>query len=201
MPESAERHLRAKLAHEAAAREHERSAAFWEAQGDPERAALQRDLADHERQGAALERRWAALIERDRRFSGGDGADAAGTDGRGEHDPDEVVDDRIVAVEMRETELTAREQGLDDRDSVADLRDAVADERERNADERERAADLRERVADEREGTAEVREAQRLERLDQGDERVRAARRRQQATVDREVAASSRRSGWRPPPE
>ena len=67
VPEPAQRHLDAADRHDAAAREHERSALFWEAHGEAERAELQHDLAVHERAGATLERRWAALIERDGR--------------------------------------------------------------------------------------------------------------------------------------
>jgi hypothetical protein len=44
-----------------AAGNHERAAKFWEGQGDSERAALQREMAEHERRGAELERRWADL--------------------------------------------------------------------------------------------------------------------------------------------
>ena len=65
MEDSPERHLEAAIRHEAAASSHERAANFWDAQGDVERSALQRDLVNHERQGAELERRWAALIERE----------------------------------------------------------------------------------------------------------------------------------------
>jgi len=60
-----QRHLDAADQHDAAALTHERSATFWDQIGDVGRAALQRDLAAHERRGAELERRWAALIERD----------------------------------------------------------------------------------------------------------------------------------------
>ena len=65
MGHSADGHLDAASRHEGAAVTHERSAKFWDEQGDAERAALQRELADYARRGAALERRWAALIEGD----------------------------------------------------------------------------------------------------------------------------------------
>ena len=67
---SSQPHLDAARRHDAAAATHERSAIFWDQQGDVDRAALQRELAQHERHGAELERRWAALVERDRRSSG-----------------------------------------------------------------------------------------------------------------------------------
>jgi hypothetical protein len=57
-----ERHLQAASRHDAAAESHDRLAKAWHERGDRERASLQRALADHERQGASLERRWAALI-------------------------------------------------------------------------------------------------------------------------------------------
>jgi hypothetical protein len=66
-----ERHLQAASRHDAAAESHERLAALWHERGDSERASLQRALADHERQGATLERRWAALISEE---NGGAGA-------------------------------------------------------------------------------------------------------------------------------
>ena len=58
-------HLNAATRHLEAAESHDRAAGFWEEHGDHDRLALQRDLAEHERRGAELERRWAALIERD----------------------------------------------------------------------------------------------------------------------------------------
>jgi hypothetical protein len=67
IPDSAEGHLEAAAHHERAAATHLRSAAFWEEQGDELRVQLHRDAAEHERQGAALERRWAALIEAERK--------------------------------------------------------------------------------------------------------------------------------------
>ena len=57
-----ERHLQAASRHDAAADSHERLAKAWHARGDSKRASLQRALADHERHGAKLERRWAALV-------------------------------------------------------------------------------------------------------------------------------------------
>lgn len=65
MGHSPKGHLEAARRHEEAAGTHERSAKFWDEQGDAKRAALQRELADHERHGAELEGRWAALIERE----------------------------------------------------------------------------------------------------------------------------------------
>lgn len=61
----ADGHLSAAVRHEEAAATHERAAAFWEEQGDGDRAALQKEMAQYERSGADLERRWAALVERD----------------------------------------------------------------------------------------------------------------------------------------
>ena len=57
-----ERHLQAADRHDAAAVSHDRAAKWWHERGNVERASLQRALADHERHGARLERRWAALI-------------------------------------------------------------------------------------------------------------------------------------------
>ena len=61
---STQRHLEAAEKHELAARHHEESALHWAQQGDLERADLQRKIAAHERHGADLERRWAALDQR-----------------------------------------------------------------------------------------------------------------------------------------
>jgi len=55
--EAADRHERAVVTHE-------RARKWWATQGDDERTTLQRELAVHERRGAKLERRWAALVER-----------------------------------------------------------------------------------------------------------------------------------------
>ena len=57
-----ERHLQAASRHDAAADSHERLAKAWHDRGDSERASLQLALAHHERHGAKLERRWAAII-------------------------------------------------------------------------------------------------------------------------------------------
>jgi hypothetical protein len=57
-----ERHLEAAGRHDAAAEAHDRFAKLWHERGDVDRASLQRALADHERRGADLERRWAELI-------------------------------------------------------------------------------------------------------------------------------------------
>ena len=57
-----QRHLAAADRHDAAAASHERAAKWWHEQGNVERASLQHALADHERHGAKLERRWAALV-------------------------------------------------------------------------------------------------------------------------------------------
>jgi hypothetical protein len=57
-----ERHLDAASRHDAAAASHDRSAKWWHERGNHRRASLQQALADHERHGAKLERRWAALI-------------------------------------------------------------------------------------------------------------------------------------------
>jgi hypothetical protein len=64
MEQSPQRRFEAAERHEAAAVSHERAAQHWADHGDHERAALQRDLAQHERRGAELERLWAALIAR-----------------------------------------------------------------------------------------------------------------------------------------
>jgi hypothetical protein len=71
MAGSSRRHLEARARHEHAAETHARSAAFWAEQGDEARAQLHRDAADHERNGAALEQRWADLIEQDEPISDG----------------------------------------------------------------------------------------------------------------------------------
>ena len=63
--QSLQPHLEAARRHEEAAANHERAAIFWEQHGDSARAGLQREFAEYERGGAELERRWAALIERD----------------------------------------------------------------------------------------------------------------------------------------
>jgi hypothetical protein len=55
-------HLQAAGRHEAAAESHERLARLWHERGNSERASLERALADYERAGAKLERRWAELI-------------------------------------------------------------------------------------------------------------------------------------------
>lgn len=65
MEHSPKGHLEAASRHADAAVSHERSARFWDEQGDAERAAPQRELAGYESRGAELERRWAALIERE----------------------------------------------------------------------------------------------------------------------------------------
>jgi hypothetical protein len=65
MPQSAQQHFDAAARHDAAAASHDRSAIYWDGQGDVARATLQRDMADHERRGAELERRWAALVLQD----------------------------------------------------------------------------------------------------------------------------------------
>ena len=46
-----------------AAENHDRTAAFWEKQGDQERSALQREMAEFERHGAELECRWADIVD------------------------------------------------------------------------------------------------------------------------------------------
>jgi hypothetical protein len=56
-------HRAAAARHEQAADTHDRAAHFWAGQGDPGRAELQREMADYERQGAVLERRWGKLVE------------------------------------------------------------------------------------------------------------------------------------------
>jgi hypothetical protein len=61
--EGPELHRQAALRHEQAASNHERAATFWDRQGKDEHAALQRELAGYELQGAELERQWAMLIE------------------------------------------------------------------------------------------------------------------------------------------
>jgi len=67
MQDSPDRHFEAARRHEDAANMHDRSAIFWSEQGDAERAALQRRLAEHERQGADLERQWGALVDQPQR--------------------------------------------------------------------------------------------------------------------------------------
>jgi hypothetical protein len=56
------RHEQAAARHEHAALTHDRAAAFWEEQGNRARTDLHRDAAEHERAGAALERRWAEVV-------------------------------------------------------------------------------------------------------------------------------------------
>lgn len=58
-------HRAAAVRHDQAAETHARLATFWHEQGDEERALLQSELADYERAGATLERRWAEIVERD----------------------------------------------------------------------------------------------------------------------------------------
>jgi hypothetical protein len=58
-------HYAAAARHEDAARRHEDIAGWWDRQGDVERVSLHREMARYERWGAELERRWAALIERE----------------------------------------------------------------------------------------------------------------------------------------
>jgi hypothetical protein len=57
-----ERHEKAALHHERAAESHDRAARFWADQDDAERAELQRAMAEYERLGAQLERRWGELV-------------------------------------------------------------------------------------------------------------------------------------------
>lgn len=66
----AEVHWNAAARHERGAETHERAAHFWDDQGDAERAALQREMAEYERTGARLERRWAELVERNVKGAG-----------------------------------------------------------------------------------------------------------------------------------
>jgi hypothetical protein len=63
--QSSDRHLESAERHEAAAKTHEEAAEYWESQGDAERAALQREMMGYELRGAELERRWAAIVERE----------------------------------------------------------------------------------------------------------------------------------------
>jgi hypothetical protein len=58
-------HLAAADRHETAAKSHDRAARFWHDQGDAQRAELQHEMAEFERHGAVLERRWAELAEWD----------------------------------------------------------------------------------------------------------------------------------------
>lgn len=51
--------------HELAAENHDRVASFWDGQGDPERAEVQREMAKYERLGAELESRRAEPIDPD----------------------------------------------------------------------------------------------------------------------------------------
>lgn len=192
MTASAFGHDKAAARHEHAAVTQDQSAAFWEALGNSERAGLHREMAIHERAGAALELRWAEAIRQEdtgaaaRRFE-----DRFESDGTVE-DRELEVEAREVEVEMRETEITLRALGIVEQEGMADDRDKIADGRDREADAREEAADRRERLADEREGTAEAREIERLDRLRQCEERDRAAVRRAQAAVMREEWASER---------
>lgn len=56
-------HRTAALRHEQAAANHDRAAVFWDRQGKPKQAGLQRDLAAYERHGAELERQWAEATD------------------------------------------------------------------------------------------------------------------------------------------
>ena len=58
-------HRAAAQRHQEAAENHDRAARFWAEQNDPDRAALQREMAEYEQRGAELELRWAELVERD----------------------------------------------------------------------------------------------------------------------------------------
>jgi hypothetical protein len=94
--------------HEKAAANHERSAAFWEGQGDVTRADLQRDLARHEREGAALERRWAKLIESAE--PDGRRPDEGAMDNAALEDREADVEARQIELEIQESEVLARER-------------------------------------------------------------------------------------------
>jgi hypothetical protein len=63
MSDTLANHLKAAVRHDSAAENHERAARYWDDQHDPDRAALQREMAEYERRGAELERRWADLID------------------------------------------------------------------------------------------------------------------------------------------
>jgi hypothetical protein len=58
-------HRKAAERHAMAADSHERAAKFWADRGDLDRAGLQREIAELERHGAALERRWAKIVDSD----------------------------------------------------------------------------------------------------------------------------------------
>ena len=58
---AARRHDGARQTHEAARQRHLEAAAYWDSQGDAERAALERRSAELQRQGAELEVDRAAL--------------------------------------------------------------------------------------------------------------------------------------------
>ena len=79
MADSVRRHREAADRHEQTAARHDDAAVFWVARHDAARADLHRDAAAHERGGAALERRWAALIaaETPDAQGSGDGEDDA----------------------------------------------------------------------------------------------------------------------------
>ena len=64
MNDRSQRHRDAEGIHDKAADTHERAATYWDELGDEERAELERDLAEHERAGAGLERRWGELRRR-----------------------------------------------------------------------------------------------------------------------------------------
>jgi hypothetical protein len=174
------RHLHAAERHESAAATHDRVAHFWEIRGNDGRARLHRDAAVHERAGAALERRWADLIEADERPRGA-----------AEDDPPEAtgapieaaVEGCAVEIEMRESGLLAPEPRAGDQDWPGDPRDGLADARDA-------AADRREWLADERQATAAARGLERLERARQREDRERAADEREQSAVDRQTTAA-----------
>ena len=111
---------------------------FWEERQDAARASLHRDGADHERAGAALERRWAEL-------DAADGSDAALE--REEHE----------LARLGEEERTDWTSAADSRERLADERDGAAWDRERV--ERQRQGREREQAAVRRAGTASLRDA------------------------------------------
>src|SRR5690349_5974684 len=120
MPESVQRHRDAARRHEAAAGQHDRSAAFWVTEGHAKRAQLQEDLAANERRSAALERRWADIIEEDE--AAAIGADALARDAvvAADQESDASLDERAIVLEMHESELAARVARTDERDRAAD---------------------------------------------------------------------------------
>jgi hypothetical protein len=105
---SPERHHHAAARHESAAATHDRSARFWDKEGDIARADLHRAAAAHEREGGALQRRWAELIELNARGGGGVPERSLRVPSTGSDERDAETQSREIDLEVWESELRAR---------------------------------------------------------------------------------------------